>query len=328
MVQWPEDLLIQDLTPRAVFGNELQGLNEIKKQDMVYITPLPNHAVEILGFDDDNIEAAESHYRTMVDGVRAKYNVNRVANMILDEREGIDVIFRQADDWWPNLDDMVVPQLVPSAMMEQPGTFRDDDLSDQQVDEIQNFIRKSVEAVSYTKGAYDFAVRLGAIALDSTKINRSHIGKKHGKEKFIKSINGQVDLKPKKWLFDHRLGMQLYDHLITADDLLEPTKAGDGWGTTSTRLEDTIPSLRGTWIFRDPNDVQIQPRQAPARSHFVVQIDWSDDGEGSFEKTGTRFYKLAVGKNGPKMNMDFNLLELGEYVLHTRVWRSQSANRN
>ena len=328
MVQWPEDLLIQDLTPRAVFGNELQGLNEIRKKDMVYITLLPNHAVEILGFGDDSVEAAESHYITLVNCVRAKSNVSRVANMILDEREGIDVVFLQAHDWWPNLDDMVVPQLVPSAMMDQPGSFRDDVLYDQQVEEIQASIKRCVEAVSYTKGAYDFAVRLGAIALDSAKIDRSHIGKKHGKEKFIRSINGHVDLKPKKWLFDHMLGVQLYDSLIAADDLLEPTKAGDYWGTTSFSLEDTIPSLRGTWIFRDPNDVQIQPRQAPARSHFVVQIDWTDDGEGSFEKTGTKFYKLAAAKNGPKMNMDFNLLELGEYVLHTTVWRSQSADKN
>lgn len=327
MVQWPKDLLIQELTPRAVFGNELQGLNEIRKQDMVYITALPNHAVEILGFDDDSVEAAGSHYRTLVNSVRAKSSLNRGANIILDEQEGIDVVFIQADDWWPNLDDVVVPQLVPSAMMDQPGTFRDDGLSDQQVEEIQNSIKRYAEAVSFTKGAYDFAVRLGAVALDSKKIDKTHIGKKRGKEKFIRSINGQVDLKPKKWLFDHMLGVKLYDHLITADDLLEPIKAGD-WGTTSSSLEDTIPSLRGTWVFRDPNDVQVQSRPALARSQLVVQIDWTDDGKGSFEKTGTRFYKLAAGRDGPKVNMDLNLLELGEYVLHTTVWISQSANEN
>ena len=77
---------------------------------MVYITLLPNHAVEILGFDDDRVEAAQSHYITLVNSARAKSNVSRVANMILDEREGIDVVFLQAHDWWPNLDDMVVPQ--------------------------------------------------------------------------------------------------------------------------------------------------------------------------------------------------------------------------
>ena len=189
------------------------------------------------------------------------------------------------------------------------------------MEEIQTSIKRYVEAVSYTKGAYDFAIRLGVVALDSKQINKSHIGKKHGKDTFIRSINGKVDLKPKKWLFDHILGVQLYDHLITADNLLEPIKAGNYWGTASSSLEDTIPSLRGTWMFRDPNDVQIQPRQSPARGLLVVQVDWTDDGEGSFDKTGTKFYKLAAGNKDPKMNMDFNLLELGEYDLHTTVWR-------
>jgi hypothetical protein len=45
---------------------------------------------------------------------------------------------------------------------------------------------------------------------------------------------------------------------------------------------------------------------------IVVQIDWTDDGEGSYDKTETKFYRLDPGKYAPKMNMDINLLELGE----------------
>jgi hypothetical protein len=45
---------------------------------------------------------------------------------------------------------------------------------------------------------------------------------------------------------------------------------------------------------------------------IVVQIDWTDDGEGSYDKTETKFYRLDPGTYAPKMNMDINLLELGE----------------
>lgn len=47
-------------------------------------------------------------------------------------------------------------------------------------------------------------------------------------------------------------------------------------------------------------------------SLIVVQIDWTDDGEGAYDKTETKFYRLEPGKCAPKMNMDINLLELGE----------------
>jgi hypothetical protein len=50
----------------------------------------------------------------------------------------------------------------------------------------------------------------------------------------------------------------------------------------------------------------------PVHSLFVVQVDWTDDEDGLYEKTDTRFYKLEPGKMAPKMNMDINLLELGE----------------
>ncbi len=50
----------------------------------------------------------------------------------------------------------------------------------------------------------------------------------------------------------------------------------------------------------------------PLSSLFVVQIDWTDDGEGSYDKTETKFYKLDPGKSSPRKNMEVNLLDLGE----------------
>ena len=47
-------------------------------------------------------------------------------------------------------------------------------------------------------------------------------------------------------------------------------------------------------------------------SLIVVQIDWTDDGEDSYDKTETKFYRLDPDRYAPKMNMDINLLELGE----------------
>ena len=48
-------------------------------------------------------------------------------------------------------------------------------------------------------------------------------------------------------------------------------------------------------------------------SLIVLQVDWTyDDDEGLYEKTETRFYSLEPGKGSAKVNMDINLLELGE----------------
>lgn len=122
------------------------------------------------------------------------------------------------------------------------------------------------------------------------------------------------------------LGSQLYQRLIAANEILEPTKSAGYWGTMPTSLKDTRPCLRGTWVFKDPNVMKLnlgrprpvqQPLQTTAAtsdpsSLFVVQIDWTDDGEDSYDKTETRFYKLDPGRNGPRAHMDINLLELGE----------------
>ena len=92
--------------------------------------------------------------------------------------------------------------------------------------------------------------------------------------------------------------------------------------------------LRGTWVFSDPSSA-IAPMREPARHSgrppvasgqkpvpnpvaasspniIVVQIDWTDDEEGLYEKTSSRFYRLEQGAKVPKKHMDINLLELGE----------------
>lgn len=285
----------------------------------------------------------------MIERIRAETSgLQQATNIILDGQEGINVVLLRAENWWPNRADTVVPRLLPSSIMDRPGNFREDGLHDIQLAEIRDSIKRALEAVSHKKGSYDFAIRLGCVALSSEKMREDQVGKKHHKEKFEKSINGKVDLVPKKWsvnhpsarlytnicrLLDNVLGAQLYRHFLTAKDLLEPIKSAGYWGTMPASLEQTRPSFRGTWIFHDPSSPMKQPLPPPRsvgrpalmqqmppstapvnsmRSLIVVQVDWTDDGEDSYDKTETRFYKLEPGKGGARVNMEINLLELGE----------------
>lgn len=205
-VSWPEELLNYEITPRAAFGNELQALNDIRKGDQVWITLLPNHVIQISAFDKLNAEAAETHLNTIVQRIRTeKCIVQQATSLVLDEAEGFEVMLLEAKDWWPNRSDSIVPRLLSSLIMDEPGSFRDDEMNDKQLDAIRDPLRLALEIASYKKGSYDFAVRLGCIAMDSQKMGKDSIGKRHAKEKFIKSVNGKVDLKPKKWSVDRPL---------------------------------------------------------------------------------------------------------------------------
>ncbi|KAI4625255.1 uncharacterized protein J4E87_005101 [Alternaria ethzedia] len=288
--------------------------------------------------DIARIEAAEAHLMTMIDKVKADaMGLQHVINMILDEKEGLEVVLEEADAWWPNLQDRVVPRLLSSGMMETSGSFRNEIMHFTQLSKIQHSIQLALEAVRHTKGAYDMAIRLGCLALSSRHIKEDKIGQKFGKDIFLKSINGPVTVEIKKWLADDALGSQILGALCTSDEFLEPTKSSAYFGYTPQSLQGTRPMFRGTWVFTDPSSVVAPPREpvavrhagrpkappqapastttssvAPQSELIVVQVDWTDDEEGLYEKTTTRFYKIDQGRKTPKKNMDINLLELGE----------------
>jgi hypothetical protein len=117
------------------------------------------------------------------------------------------------------------------------------------------------------------------------------------------------------------------------DDVFEPTRSGGYFGFQPKALKDTRPTFRGTWVFRDPNSAVSTAREAPRHSGrpapiglsqvqeptapspaslFVIELDWSEDEEGQYEKGTPRYFKLEAGKSGLKKNMELNLLELGE----------------
>jgi hypothetical protein len=136
----------------------------------------------------------------------------------------------------------------------------------------------------------------------------------------------------------NEVGYLILGRFMSADNILEPTKSAAYFGYTPEKLGETRPTFRGTWVFCDPTSGAVSRPRAPPRhsgrpaplgqksannenvhppptSLFVIQVDWTDDEEGQYEKGTPRFYKLEAGKNGPRRNMDVNLLELGEYAL-------------
>ncbi|KAF2131619.1 hypothetical protein P153DRAFT_336064 [Dothidotthia symphoricarpi CBS 119687] len=324
-VDWPEDLSIQSITPRDVFGNKLEALDDaIRLQDEVFVTLLPSRGglwqIEICGYDDINVDKAEMRLRTMIEKTRIDVNnIRPVLNIILDEKEGIDIVLQEAEPWWPDRTNAIVPRLLSHPMMDTPGDFRQEGMYFSDLSKIQDTIKLALETVRHKKGAYDFVVRLGCLALNSTKIGGNATETRFRKEQFLKDVNDRVDLNVKKWLAHHELGSQILRRLIAEDKFLEPTKSSAYYGYTPKTLKETLPVFRGTWVFRDPNRPGSTSNTAPAPSGplYVVQVDWTDNEDGMYEKTDSRFYKLEDGKSSPNKNMDINLLELGE----SRGWQ-------
>lgn len=128
--------------------------------------------------------------------------------------------------------------------------------------------------------------------------------------------------------------------MMNAEHLLEPVKASGGFfGAAPTSLKDTKPTLRGTWVFEDPNSYTIEnptfktairnpgrpinpsitstsskvkDAEVSPSNLIVVELEWTEDEDGAYEKMSPKFYKLKPGQPRPKEHMDINLLELGE----------------
>ncbi|KAH8731184.1 hypothetical protein GQ44DRAFT_699494 [Phaeosphaeriaceae sp. PMI808] len=328
-VNWPEELTSQSLTPRGVFGNKLEHLDALRMQDSVWITLQSSHIgrpcqIEIIGYDLVGVQIAKQHLITFIDRVREDASgTQETLHIILDEREGIQVELQLCQTWWPSDVDKVVPYLSPPLIeMDEPGSFRQQDLEDEQLFKIQVYMEDQLKHIRYKKGAYDFAVRLGCAVLSSKDVDTDRVGASFAKDKFLKEIHGKVGLEVKKWLANEEVGRGILHRLMLANEILEPTKPGGYYGYIPASLDQTRPTLQGTWVFRDPNSTASLPRfsqsatsnnvSPPQVNLFVVQIDWTDDEDGKYEKSLPRFYRLETGRNGPKKNMDLNLLELGE----------------
>jgi len=206
-VTWPEDLTEHDppINPRDVFGNKLEGLDGLRMQDEVFINPdLKNQngrwQLEIVGYDLAGVEVAEDHLNTMIEKVRVDaVGVQNMLNVILDQREGMAVELQRGEAWWPNCADTVIPRLLPSPMMDEPGSFRQDGIDRGQLAIIQESIKLALDSVRHRKGAYDFVVRLGCVALSSKQVKDDKIGEKYPTDKFLKMVNEKFEVDVKKW---------------------------------------------------------------------------------------------------------------------------------
>lgn len=205
-MHWPEDLSIREpkITPRDAFGNKLEALDALRMQIEVYIRLLPSQngswQIEIVGHHPINVEDAEDRLRTMIDRVRADASgIQLTHNIILDEREGMIVELMQDEPWWPSHDHPIVPHLLSSAMMDDPGEYRREGLHFNQLALLKNYLELALENVRYRKGSYDFVVRLGCIALSSKHVEADKVGQTFPRDTFLKDIDSSIELDVKKW---------------------------------------------------------------------------------------------------------------------------------
>jgi hypothetical protein len=188
-----------------VFGNKLEGLDGLRMQDEVFINPdltIRNGTwqLEIVGYDLAGLETAKDHLNTIIENLRADtFGVQHMLNVILDQREGMAVELQRGEDWWPNHADLVVPRLLPSAMMDDPGSFRQDGIDPLQLSLVQESISLALDSARRRKGTYDFVVRLGCAALSSKQVKGTEIGKQFPTDKFLKQVNDKIEVDVKKW---------------------------------------------------------------------------------------------------------------------------------
>lgn len=314
------------MSPRDAFGNKLEVLDPIRLEDEVFIRLLPSMdpwQIEIRGDDPERVDAAEFHCKNHVHKVYTKRTSRTMpVNIILDGSEGKMVQLRFADQWWPHNKGLLVPQLIPDSLLEV-GTFRTEPVHPQNLASIEHGLRLALSAIMYEKGSYSFAIRLGCLALQGSetleeikkKIRDEKCEAKYDVRSFKKSVEGNVDCAVQKWLADDNFGKTLLERLMRGTHLLEPTKSGY-FGIEPSSLKETRPTFRGTWALRDPNSFRA-PRpndagQPGAPSLIIIQIEWTEDEVGTYEKMAPCFYKLKEGKSAPLEHMDVNLLELGD----------------
>ncbi|KAF2472162.1 uncharacterized protein BDR25DRAFT_313338 [Lindgomyces ingoldianus] len=325
VVDWPDELRRDGIDPASAFGNGLVALNPIRMDDEVYISFCPHRGpvlqVEIQGYEEAHVASALEHYENLVQKVQTIRSLSVLAiNIVLDKGEGTEVVLRKIPSWWPVKIYNIYPQLLPAVPpvapkqgnQETKGEFRKKSLDPSHLVEIQKQITQVLECIRFERGYYDLTVRYGCLGL--VGMADEEIGKTYKLPVFETSICGtRVTCLVTKWAGDQEFGERLLARLMAAGDILVPAKIGG-----PSKLSETRPTFQGTWMLQDPNSTRpVHPnardqRTASQPKTIVVQIDWTEDEEGMFEKMPLRFYHVKEGKIAPKEHLDINLMELGE----------------
>jgi hypothetical protein len=87
--------------------------------------------------------------------------------------------------------------------MDEPGAFRQEGLHSKQLATVQHSIELALECVRHQKGSYDFAVRMGCIALSRKQFREDHIGKIYQKEEFVKATKTKAEIVRNEWCVHH-----------------------------------------------------------------------------------------------------------------------------
>jgi hypothetical protein len=187
-----------------VFGNKLENLNEIRMRDRVWINLLPvmkdTWTIEIRGFDNKTVQEAEQHFYTLMSRVHTEtIGTQDKLNMILDETEGQEIILERADQWWPDQNDFIVPRLLPSPKTDESRDFRQRELHFEKLSAIQHSVELALEHIRHQKGSYDFAVRMGCIALSRKQFREEQIGETYSKEVFKQATKTQAEIIRNEW---------------------------------------------------------------------------------------------------------------------------------
>lgn len=207
VLDWPQMFSEDSLSPRDVFGNKIERLDTLRMQDEVWFILDQDEAkkwkIVILGHGQSHVELAKEHLEAHLTQVRAETSgINYGCNVFLDRAEGNHVELQQNEEWWPNQVDRVVPRLLPGpSIMDEPGTFRrsPEGLSAVHLSLAQSAIKLALDKVRGRKGSYDFAVRLGCIALKAKHVSEDKIGQTFKRDVFVRDIETKVELDVKKW---------------------------------------------------------------------------------------------------------------------------------
>ncbi|CAI6238966.1 unnamed protein product [Periconia digitata] len=311
VVEWPSDLRENDppILPKDVFGTKLEGLDDIRLDEEVWITPCkqPLWAVQFQSFSEAHVVAAMERYTRLILKIQNQsYGNLESLNLVLDAHEGGQVFLHEAPGWSPDRLNTITPRIIKDALLAEPETIDDSD----DITRIQKALRISLDAIIYDRAHYDFSIRHGLFVLrSSNKMNpKIEIGKTYSTEQCIKFLKETEACDTKRWLADDEKGKKLLTRMMAATDFLELTRSTGFFGFASSAPADARPLIRGTYIFQENENT------------VLVQIDWTDDddeGVRSYEKMEPRYFKMRKDEAIHREHMDIKLIELAE----SKAWQ-------